>query len=321
MTTANMQDQLLSPDVRPSASGTSSSYGPVIDVVPTRYLHQRGFYRRCFALLLLAISGPVIAILVVLVRLGSRGPGVYSQVRVGQHGKIFVMYKIRSMVQDAEENTGPVWTQDDNDPRITLIGRFLRKSHLDELPQLWNVVKGEMALFGPRPERPELIQALAGRIPGYLNRLAVQPGITGLAQINLPPDTDVESVRRKLQLDMEYVKHANFGLNLRMFGWTCLRLVGVSASCATHITNLGRQVVPVKTPAETPVTIKGTLTTNIWARSEKTSAQHEFKAAPRENQHPRSDSSWRSAETGKTALAAGVAAPLAGGSRDPIKTE
>ncbi len=244
MTTAGIQDQVASQNGIPATNGTYCCYHPVIDVVPTQYLHQTGIYRRCFALLLLAISCPVIVILVALVRLGSRGPGVYSQVRVGQHGKIFVMYKIRSMVQDAEEDTGPVWTQNENDPRITLIGRFLRKSHLDELPQLCNVVRGEMALFGPRPERPELIHILAERIPGYLNRLAVQPGITGLAQINLPPDTDIASVRRKLQLDMEYVKHANIRLNVRMFFWTCLRLIGVSASSATRIMKLGRHVAP-----------------------------------------------------------------------------
>lgn len=255
MTTADIQDQGFSPSGIPATHGTYGFYRPVIDVVPTRYLHQQGIYRRCFALLLLAISWPVIVILVVLVRLGSRGPGVYSQVRVGQHGKIFVMYKIRTMVQDAEQDTGPVWTPDENDPRVTRIGRFLRKSHLDELPQLCNVVRGEMALFGPRPERPELIHILAERIPGYLNRLAVQPGITGLAQINLPPDTDIASVRRKLQLDMEYVKHANFRLNVRIFFWTCLRLIGVSASGATYIMKLGRQMAPVETNAEGPLSI------------------------------------------------------------------
>ena len=191
MTITDTQHEEPASTPSPEAEATHAFYGSGIDVVPTPHLQRHRVAGRCLALLLLTICWPVIAVLVVLVRLGSRGPGVYRQVRVGQYGKIFVMYKIRSMIQDAELDTGPVWTSDSLDPRITWIGRFLRKSHLDELPQLWNVVRGEMGLFGPRPERPELIHLLSHNVPGYLNRLAVQPGITGLAQINLPPDTDI----------------------------------------------------------------------------------------------------------------------------------
>jgi lipopolysaccharide/colanic/teichoic acid biosynthesis glycosyltransferase len=198
-------------------------------------------------------------LLVLLVRSTSRGPGLYQQVRVGRHGKIFVMYKIRSMVQDAEVGTGPVWTQDSNDPRITRLGMFLRKSHLDELPQLLNVARGEMALFGPRPERPELVHVLADNIPGYLNRLAVLPGITGLAQINLPPDSDLESVRQKLELDVEYIEMANLWLEVRMFLWTGLRLVAIPASIATRMCNLGRNVKPVSSRLDRPVAIQDVL--------------------------------------------------------------
>jgi lipopolysaccharide/colanic/teichoic acid biosynthesis glycosyltransferase len=224
---------------------------PAIDASVSRYLLRPGLTESLFGLLLLLLSLPVIGILVLLVRLTSRGPGLFRQVRVGYLGRIFVMYKIRSMVIDAEVDTGPAWTQNHDDPRITRVGRFLRKSHLDELPQLINVVRGEMKLFGPRPERPELVGILAHQIPGYLNRLAVKPGITGLAQINLPPDTDLDSVRRKLKLDLEYIATASFALEVRMFVWTCLRLAAVPARVATQLMGVGRNVSGGGAAAET----------------------------------------------------------------------
>lgn len=227
----------------------------LIDVQPTPYLCSSGVFGRLIGLAAFVVSLPVVAVLILLVRLTSRGPGLYRQVRVGKDGCIFVMYKLRSMVQDAEKGTGPVWTQEGSDPRITPLGVFLRKSHLDELPQLLNVVRGEMSLFGPRPERPELVHVLADNVSGYLNRLSVRPGITGLAQINLPPDTDLESVRRKLILDLEYIDDANLWLDIRMFLWTCLRLVAVPSSIATRIFGLGRNVAPVKSRKSGPVTI------------------------------------------------------------------
>jgi lipopolysaccharide/colanic/teichoic acid biosynthesis glycosyltransferase len=164
---------------------------------------------------------------VLLVRLTSRGPGIYQQARVGKNGRKFMMYKIRTMRHDAEAATGPVWTQA-CDPRITLVGKVLRKLHLDELPQLFNVLKGEMALVGPRPERPEFVRVLAEAIPGYRNRLAVLPGVTGLAQVNFPPDTDLRSVQRKLVLDCQYVQSAGPWLDLRLFLCTVARVFQVS---------------------------------------------------------------------------------------------
>lgn len=218
-----------------------------MDVSVSKYLNGNDYASRLLAFVLLVACCPLIAILILLVRVTSKGPGLYRQVRVGKDGRIFVMYKLRSMVIDAEAGSGPVWTQSEGDPRITTLGRFLRKSHLDELPQLVNVVRGEMALFGPRPERPELVHVLADNVPGYLDRLAVKPGITGLAQINLPPDTDLESVRRKLFLDSEYIREASFWLEMRMFLWTGLRLCGVPSSLATRVFALDRRVPgPIK---------------------------------------------------------------------------
>jgi hypothetical protein len=116
-----------------------------------------------------------------------------------------------------------VWART-RDPRVTLVGRILRKLHLDELPQLFNILKGEMSLVGPRPERPEFVQMLARKIPGYSNRLLVLPGVTGLAQVNLPPDTDLDSVRRKLVLDLEYVRRASLPMDLALMIGTAARM-------------------------------------------------------------------------------------------------
>jgi hypothetical protein len=130
------------------------------------------------------------------------------------------------MVQDAEKD-GPKWAAR-KDNRVTFLGRFLRKFHLDELPQLINVLKGEMALVGPRPERPEFVEELRKKIPGYMRRLEVLPGITGLAQLNLPPDTNVECVRRKLVLDLEYIETAGIWMDLSIILCTSCRLVKFS---------------------------------------------------------------------------------------------
>jgi len=210
-------------------------------VVPAPYFAWKGVIDRAAAAILLIPGLPIIALLMLLVRLTSRGPGIYRQVRVGKDGEGYVMYKLRTMRHDAEARTGPVWTQP-KDSRITRVGKMLRKLHLDELPQLFNVLKGEMSLIGPRPERPEFVPLLAEQVPGYLNRLAVLPGVTGLAQINLPPDSDLDSVRRKVVLDLEYVKHAGLLLDIRMFFCTFIRLLGLPGAVAMNVMGLHREV-------------------------------------------------------------------------------
>jgi len=126
---------------------------------------------------------------------------------------------------------------------MTRLGYWLRHLHLDELPQLFNVVRGEMSLVGPRPERPEFVAVLADQIPGYLNRIAVQPGITGLAQINLPPDTDLDSVRRKLVLDCEYIRTAGLLLDFRILACTLLRVIGLRGGRGVRFMGLQRIVM------------------------------------------------------------------------------
>ncbi|HMO35147.1 MAG TPA: sugar transferase [Gemmatales bacterium] len=136
------------------------------------------------------VTLPVVLISALLVKLTSRGPALYTQMRLGQNGKPYVIYKLRSMYHDCERFSGIRWSSK-GDNRVTPFGKFLRKSHIDELPQLWNVMRGEMSLIGPRPERPELVVSLEKALPRYRDRLLVKPGLTGLAQIQLPPDTDI----------------------------------------------------------------------------------------------------------------------------------
>jgi lipopolysaccharide/colanic/teichoic acid biosynthesis glycosyltransferase len=201
------------------------------DVQQSRYFRVKDVIERVAAALLLLLGLPLIGLLMLLVRLTSRGPGIYRQARLGRNAKVFYIYKIRTMRQDAEEKTGPVWAKP-HDVRVTSLGRFLRKVHLDELPQLINVAKGEMSLIGPRPERPEIAAVLVETISGYSDRMAVLPGVTGLAQINLPPDSTEDDVRRKLLLDMKYIRQAGFWLDARILMSTFVRLIGLPGAWA-----------------------------------------------------------------------------------------
>lgn len=214
---------------------------PAADVTPSPYFRWKRSVDFLLAAMLLAPALPIIAVLVLLVRTTSRGPGVYRQTRVGKNGRIFTMYKIRSMCSDAEAKTGAMWART-GDPRVTPLGRILRTLHLDELPQLFNVLSGDMSLVGPRPERPEFVDMLADKIPGYLHRLAAPPGITGLAQVNLPPDTDLDSVRRKLDLDLEYIRSGGLSLDLRLLACTALRVLKIYEPLVLGLFALRREV-------------------------------------------------------------------------------
>jgi lipopolysaccharide/colanic/teichoic acid biosynthesis glycosyltransferase len=178
------------------------------------------------ALVLLVFTAPLFVLCCLLVRCTSHGPAIYSQQRVGRGGRIFTLYKIRTMYHDCEKQTGPRWSLP-NDPRITPVGRWLRRLHLDELPQLWNVVRGDMRLIGPRPERPEIVARLREHIIGYDRRHQVKPGITGFAQIHLPPDTCLRSVRNKLAYDLFYIQRRCWRLDLFIVLATLLKLLGL----------------------------------------------------------------------------------------------
>jgi lipopolysaccharide/colanic/teichoic acid biosynthesis glycosyltransferase len=163
------------------------------------------------------------------VRLSSRGPGFFRQRRVGLRGREFMLIKLRTMRTDAERGTGAVWAKQD-DPRCTPLGRVMRHLHLDEFPQLINVIFGDMSLVGPRPERPEFVVRLQREVPGYNDRHMVRPGITGLAQILLPPDRDTHDVRRKVVVDRHYIRHCGFWLDIRLLMFTGLRLLRLPVS-------------------------------------------------------------------------------------------
>jgi len=173
--------------------------------IRTKYRAMKPKFDRITGLILLVAFAPVIGVCALLVKLTSRGPAFYKQERVGERGRTFNIIKLRTMRCDAEKDSGPVWA-DEKDPRATLVGGFFRRAHLDELPQLVNVVRGEMSLVGPRPERPYFVQQLRERIPGYDQRLAVKPGITGLAQVRAGYDHALRDVRRKVKLDTMYAQ-------------------------------------------------------------------------------------------------------------------
>lgn len=184
-------------------------------------LNTRGSLRRLkrafdvmLSLGLLTVTLPISLLAALIVRLESPGPVIYRQDRVGLHEKEFTVYKFRSMRQDAEKN-GAVWA-DKNDARVTRFGKFMRKTRIDELPQLWNVLKGDMSFIGPRPERMTFVKELKKTIPYYGMRHTVKPGLTGWAQVSYPYGASVEDARRKLEYDLYYIKNLSLLLDIRI---------------------------------------------------------------------------------------------------------
>ena len=177
----------------------------------------------------LLFAAPLIPLIALAIRLDSPGSVFYQQKRVGRGEKVFYCYKFRSMREDAEADSGPTWA-DDDDPRITRVGRFLRVSRLDEIPQLWCVLKGDMSFVGPRPERPEFVEWLKEEIPYYGMRHLVRPGITGWAQIRYKYGNTAKDAKEKLQYDLFYIKNASLGLDmLIMFQTVKIVLLGRGA--------------------------------------------------------------------------------------------
>ena len=203
----------------------------------SKYHNWKWIWELPLALLLCIPVLSLTALLILLIRMTSKGPGIYSQVRTGHGGKNFKMHKLRSMYMDAE-SSGAQWCSGDHDPRMTPLGRWLRKLHFDELPQIINVLRNEMSFCGPRPERPEFIEKLDCCVPYYRSRLMVRPGITGFSQINLPPDTCLKSVLRKQALDLEYIETGRIVSDLSMLFCTALRLVGIPGTTATRLAGL-----------------------------------------------------------------------------------
>jgi sugar transferase (PEP-CTERM system associated) len=199
---------------------------PLRDLRPSWLIFSGGFHKPRFlasfkrwgetavAAVLLALAAPVAALTALAVRWSSPGPALFRQTRVGLSGKTFELLKWRTMRADAEAASGPVWATGDGDPRVTTVGRFLRKSRLDEVPQLVNVLRGEMSFVGPRPERPHFVERLREVIPYYDERHSVRPGITGWAQVKFPYGSTLEDAEEKLEYDLYYVKHMSLLLDL-----------------------------------------------------------------------------------------------------------
>jgi sugar transferase (PEP-CTERM system associated) len=199
--------RVCSREIRPSQLVFTTDLGP-----RRHNVRLQSIYSMLIGLALAIITLPVMLLVAVLVKLTSPGPVLHRQVRVGRADRPFTVYKFRSMYRDAEARTGAVWAKKD-DPRITPVGKWLRRLRLDELPQLFNVLRGEMSLVGPRPERPEFVKTLSQQIPYYRQRHCVKPGITGWAQINHKYGDTIEDTITKLEYDLYYIKNLSLSLD------------------------------------------------------------------------------------------------------------
>ncbi|MBK8553765.1 MAG: sugar transferase [Ignavibacteria bacterium] len=210
------------PDMYEIVSGmakTNQIYGvPLIEVMPDIMSPAGKLTKRLIDIVVsvftLILLSPLFVLVSVLIKIDSKGPLLYKQVRVGRKGKEFIMYKYRSMVLNSEEY-GPEWAGE-NDPRITKVGRLLRELYIDEIPQMINVLKNEMSLIGPRPERPYFVEQLKKEIPYYYKRLTVKPGITGWAQIKHKYDSSLEDVKTKIQYDFYYIENMSLKLDFKI---------------------------------------------------------------------------------------------------------
>ncbi len=172
------------------------------------YFAVKSVVDRLITALLMIVALPLMALVALAIVLCDGRPVFYRQTRVGRNGRVFRIWKFRTMCRHAERATGVVWSSE-GDPRVTALGHWLRCAHLDELPQFFNVLRGDMNLIGPRPERPEFVRELLLALPGYIERLSVRPGITGLAQLRFGYDQSLADVKRKTLLDAHYIRHAS----------------------------------------------------------------------------------------------------------------
>jgi len=189
--------------------------GWVVRVARKRFLQFKKVFDLFFASMGVIMLSPLVGLTALYIKIVSPGPVFFKQERVGKGGKAFMIYKLRTMRLDAEEKSGPVWASK-NDPRLIRGGGVIRKMHLDELPQLLNVLKGEMSVVGPRPERPVFVDSLSREIPDYMKRLKVKPGITGLAQVWHKYDESIKDVKKKIKYDVLYIRKMCFLVDLRI---------------------------------------------------------------------------------------------------------
>ncbi len=205
----------MAPEPGSIALISTGALGWVIRFARRRFQEFKRFFDILAASFGMVIAAPVVAITGIIIKIVSPGPVFYKQERVGANGQLFDIYKLRTMRVDAESGTGAVWAQE-NDPRLIKFGKAIRKLHLDELPQLYNVLMGDMSIVGPRPERPVFVEQLSEEIPEYPKRLQVKPGITGLAQVVHKYDETIKDVKKKVKYDLLYIREMCLMVDIRI---------------------------------------------------------------------------------------------------------
>jgi len=219
------ESQMMAPEPGSLALlSTTGVFGFLIRFARRRFQEFKRGFDIVVSLVGLTVTAPVIALAIVVIKIVSPGAVFFKQQRVGLGGGLFNIYKLRTMKIDAEKDTGPVWAQED-DPRLIRFGKLIRKTHLDEIPQLINVLKGEMSIIGPRPERPVFVQSLSREIKDYRKRLKVKPGITGLAQVWHKYDETIQDVKRKIKLDLLYIRKMCLWVDVRILAMTVVAVL------------------------------------------------------------------------------------------------
>lgn len=214
-----LESRIIAPEPKTTLLVLAGTLGWLIRFTRKRFLEfKRGFDIVMSAIGLVVVS-PFIALVAAIIKIVSPGPAFFKQERVGLGGRTFNMYKLRTMNIDAEKYTGPMWAKED-DPRLIKFGKIIRRTHIDELPQLYNVLIGDMSIVGPRPERPELVEKLKEQITDYEKRLQVKPGITGLAQVWHKYDETIRDVKKKIKYDLLYIREMCLMVDLRILART-----------------------------------------------------------------------------------------------------
>lgn len=221
---AEKQSPLIVPEPGTMALVSTGFAGWLIRFARKRFNEFKRIFDIIASAIGIVMASPVIALTGMVIKIVSPGPVFFRQERVGLNGELFNIYKMRTMRLDAEKHSGPVWARE-NDPRLIKFGRIIRKTHIDELPQLFNVLRGEMSIVGPRPERPVFVKSLSDEICDYTKRISVKPGITGLAQVWHKYDETIRDVRKKVKYDLLYIREMCFMVDLRIL----MRTVLVSA--------------------------------------------------------------------------------------------
>ncbi len=217
----SLESRALAPEPSSLALISAGIAGWLISFARRRFNEFKRFFDITVATFGLVISAPIIVLAAIAIKTVSPGPVFFKQQRVGRKGRIFDIYKIRTMEVDAEKETGPVWAKED-DPRLIKFGKIIRKMHIDEIPQLFNVLRGEMSIVGPRPERPIFVKSLSKEIKEYKRRLTVKPGITGLAQVWHKYDETIKDVKKKIKYDLLYIRKMCLATDFRILLRTIL---------------------------------------------------------------------------------------------------